>query len=57
MIKRLLNPTKVQAKRDDETVLDAILAELDRANPAWRAGLGKGSRDALNRRDARRQSP
>lgn len=54
MIKRLVDPTAVVAKADDQIILDAILAELARANPSFRATLGKDAKDALMRRDARR---
>lgn len=57
MIKRLVTTVAAQAKADDQTVLDAVLAELDRANPAWRAGLVKQTRDALVRRSVRRGTP
>ena len=53
MIKRLVDPTTAQAKTDDQIALDAALAELDRANPSWRAALGKEAKDALTRREAR----
>jgi len=54
MIKRLVKPKVVEAKADDQIILDAMLSELARANPAWRATLGKAAKDALARRDVRR---
>jgi len=54
MIKRLVEPATAQAKADDDIVLDAVLAELERANPAWRVALGKDVKDALTRRQTRR---
>mgnify|MGYP007046926238 CR=1 FL=1 len=57
MIKRLTDPAAAQAKVDDETLFNIVLAELERANPAWRASLAPAAKAVLARRAARRPAP
>jgi len=57
MVERLVNATAAQEKDDEQAVLDAVLAELHRANPAWHANLPKETRDAMVRRGVRRGTP
>ena len=53
---QIVHPAITQTKTDVEIVLDAVLAELDRANPAWRTRLPAALKQALARRTIRRGS-
>lgn len=56
-VERMVSDKVVQAKVDDDIILDAVIAEVERANPAWRTSAANKVRDALTRRTARRGAP
>ncbi len=53
MKKRLVKPAAIQEKADNQILIDAMLAELERANPAWRASLPQRQKNVLDRRRGR----
>ncbi|MHA1597625.1 MAG: hypothetical protein ACTSV1_02800 [Alphaproteobacteria bacterium] len=52
-MKRLKPEAEVQSRLDDETVLDAVISELERGNPGWKTSLPQAMQDVFDRREAR----